>query len=86
MRTTPTKRFVPRALALAGILVIASSCSGDKTAAPNSAEPSAVANIPGAGSVAVKAPPQLPPRGASLPTEGTPLADLYAQGKVDVLR
>ena len=80
------KRFMPRGLALAGILVIAASCSSAKTAAPDSVKPSAVAESPAAGSAAVKPAPALPARGVGMPTDTVPLAELYQQGKVDVLR
>jgi hypothetical protein len=80
------KRFMPRGLALAGILVIAASCSSSKTSAPDLVKPPAVAAIPAAGSAAVQAAPALPARGVGMPTDTVPLAQLYQQGKVDVLR
>jgi hypothetical protein len=83
-----TKRLLLRAAALTGLLVLGTACGGSsKSATSNSpAKPAAVANIPAAGSVSAKAPPQLPPRNATMPTDTIPLVELYQQGQTDVVR
>ncbi len=82
-----TKRVLLQAAAVAGLVVVGAACGGSKSATPDSSsKPATVANIPAAGSVSVKAPPQLPPRNASMPTDTIPLVELYQQGQTDVVR
>ena len=86
-----------RAFVLAAVLLVGGACSGgsglqrvssDGASAGVPADPAGrvATNIPSPGAVATQAPPELPARGAGMPTDTIPLEELHRQGRTDVLR